>query len=73
MFNNGNFIIDGGDNAVAIGGICSSSKTINSGIIKNCYNTGEINVTNNTFNGHIGGIISTSRLEEISNCYNKEE
>ena len=70
-FNNGNFIIDGGDNAVAIGGICSSSKTINSGIIKNCYNTGEINVTNNTFNGHIGGIISTSRLEEISNCYNK--
>ena len=68
-YNKGDIVVDGGNNAVCVGGI--SGMTSNNYFIKNCYNTGNIEVKSNTVTT-TGGIIGKTANEgnEIKNCYN---
>ena len=43
---------------------------LDSGIVENCYTTGNINISENTIGSNIGGLVGINR-GTIKNCYNK--
>ena len=68
-YNKGNISANGGDNSIGIGGICGH---LDNGYIKNCYNNAEVKEMGNQTQGEsaIGGIVSASSVDNITNCYN---
>ena len=70
-FNKGNIIIDGGVNAINIGGICGFFST--SGIIKNSYNNAQVKCVSENFaveGGIVGDVGYSGGDVNIENCYN---
>ena len=70
-FNKGSILANGGNNYIAEGGICGH---INSGSIKNSYNTAELEGISGLFESDvystIGGIVGSSEADLIEYCYN---
>ena len=71
-YNKGNINVNGGENRVAVGGICGH---LDDGYIKNSYNNGRVEASSEQTKGecYIGGIVGASEVNEILNCYNSGE
>ena len=68
-YNNGNIVINGGSEAIRAGGICGWINE-NEKELSNCYNTGNIEVTNGLV--YAGGIIGHQRNNStLNNAYNE--